>query len=49
MDRYFGEIGTVMPGRLKVWTTGQDRQDGGRRYLLDHQVQEFKGRGVSPV
>ena len=38
-----------MPGRLKVWTTGQDRQYGGRRYLLDHQVQQFKGRGVRPV
>jgi hypothetical protein len=38
-----------MPGRLKVWTTGQYHQYGGRRYLLDHQVQQFEGRRVSPV
>ena len=38
-----------MPGRLKMRTTGQYREDGGRRYLLDHQVQQFEGRGVRPV
>src|SRR5215831_5204129 len=38
-----------MPGRLKVWTTGQCHQYGGRRYLLDQQVQEFESRGVRPV
>src|SRR5262245_10128556 len=38
-----------MPGRLKIRTTGQYRQDGGRWYLLDQQIQEFQGRGVCPV
>ena len=30
-------------------TTGQDHQDGSRWYLLDHEVQQFQGRGVGPV
>ena len=38
-----------MPGRLEIRTTGQYRQDRGRRYLLDDQIQEFEGRGVCPV
>ena len=38
-----------MPGRLKMRTTGQHRQDGGRWCLVDHQVQQFEGRRVRPV
>src|SRR5215475_14104043 len=38
-----------MPSRLEMRTTSQYRQDRGRWYLLDHQVQQFEGRGVCPV
>src|SRR5215471_14416539 len=49
INRDLRDIRTVMPGRLKMGTTGQYRQYGGRRYLLDHQVQEFEGRRIGPV
>ena len=39
----------MTPGRLKRRTTGQYRQDGGRWYLLNHQVQQFEGRRIGPV
>ena len=38
-----------MPGRLKLRTTGEQHQDGGRGCLVEHQVQQFQGRGVRPV
>ena len=38
-----------MPRRVKMRATSQYRQDGGRWYLLDHEVQQFQGRWVRPV
>jgi hypothetical protein len=49
VQRHFGEIRPVMPGRVKMRTTGQYRQHGGRRYLLDDQIQQFQRRWVCPV
>src|SRR5215831_20674617 len=49
VQRHFCDVRPVMPGRLEMWAAGQYRQDGGRWYLIDQQIQEFKGRGVCPV
>jgi hypothetical protein len=34
---------------LERRTAGQQHQDGSGWYLLDHEVQQFEGRWVSPV
>jgi hypothetical protein len=49
IDRDFCQIGPVAPTRLECRTTGQYRQDAGRRYLLDHQMQQLQGGWVRPV
>ena len=38
-----------MPGRLKMWTTGQQHKHGSGWCLIDQQIQQFQGRWVRPV
>ena len=38
-----------MPGRVKMGTTGEQHQEGGRRRLVKHETKQFQGRRIGPV
>src|SRR5215475_9656413 len=46
---HFCDVRTMMPGRLKIRTTGEEHQEGSRGCLIDQQIQPFEGRRVCPV
>ena len=48
MDRDLTQIGTVMPGRLKMRTTGEQHQQGRGWCLINQQIQQFQGCRVCP-
>ena len=38
-----------MPGRLEMWTTREEHQEGSRGCLVKQEPNPLQGRGVGPV
>ena len=48
-QRERGQVGHHGPGRMKLWTSGQDETEPRLRPLVNEQAQQLQGGGIDPL